>query len=251
MSRDDERQPGRGPKPLFRLLRAVLIGVGIFVLLSLLPRLLLRLEGVNLALPPMAIDDEPVYRDAKGQRINQADHDIQLGYEQARQRQTPSHAACKQDFKGFMEMGCHRLVTEQKHIPPYVPQGNWGGGKTTEACRAEVDAYWRAATQDQREQGHDQAADVWTRRNWSPDLRECDNYDNVRISKVVYEPTARLDQLLQRMATGTHATEEDRAQVRRDLALVGTFSEHPARKAYFDKADRFFLLADEQDGATP
>jgi hypothetical protein len=229
---------------MLKLLRAVVIGVIAFVLLSLLPRLLLTLNGVNLEPTPTVTEEEPIYHDKTGKRINQPDHDLLMGHDQAEAQGITSHAACKATFKGFMAMGCHRHVTEQKHIPPYVHQGNWIGGKTTAQCRAEVDAYWRAATQDQREQGDDHAADVWTRRNWGPDLQECQNYDNVRIGKVIYEPTERLDKLLLQLAEGGHATEQDKAMVRQDMLLVSTFPDHEAKRAYLDKADRFFQRAD-------
>jgi len=235
------RQPSLG---IVRLLRAVLLGVAVFVLLSFLPRLLLMWNGVNLDPAPAAVEEELVYHDKNGQRINEADHGILMGREQAQAQAITSHAACKATFKGFMEMGCHRHVTEQKHIPPYVRQGNWIGGKTTAQCEAEVNAHWRAATQDQREQGHDHAADSWTRRHWWPDLKECQNYDNVRISKVVYEPTERLEKLLGHMAQGARATEEDKAMVRQDMQLVSSFPDHQAKRSYLEKADRFFQLAD-------
>lgn len=227
---------------LVKGLRAVLIGVIVFVLLSFLPRLLLVLNGVNLSPAPAAVEDEPVYHDKDGKRINEVDHGILAGREQAQAQGITSHAACKTAFKGYLVMGCHRYMTEQKHIPPYVHQGNWNGGKTTAQCEAEVNAYWRAATQDEREQGNDRAADSWTRRSWMPDLKECQNYDNVRIGKVVYEPTARLDKLLGHMAQGARATEEDQAMVRKDMQLVSRFPDHEAKRAYMAKADRFFEL---------
>lgn len=241
----DAKPPARQPTlGIVRLLRAVLLGVAVFVLLSLLPRLLLVWNGINLGPPPTGLEDEPVYHDQNGKRINEAEHGMLLGHEQAQAQGITSHAACKTAFKGYLEMGCHRYVTEQKHIPPYVRQGNWIGGKTTAQCEAEVNAYWRAATQDQREQGHDQAAESWTRRRWWPDLKECQNYDNVRIGKVVYEPTERLDKLLGHMAQGARATEEDKAMVRKDMQLVSSFPDHEAKRTYLEKADRFFGLVD-------
>jgi hypothetical protein len=215
--------------------------------LSFMPRLLLTLNGINLDPAPPAVEEEAVYHDKNGKRINQPEHEILMGHDQAEAQAITSHAACKAAFKGFMTMGCHRYVTEQKNIPPYVRQGNWIGGKTTEQCRAEVNAYWQAVTQDQREKGDGHAADVWTRRSWSPDLQECQNYDNLRISKVIYKPTERLDKLLQQMAEGGRAMKQDKAVVRQDILLVSTYPDHEAKRAYLAKADRFFQLADGSD----
>ncbi len=230
---------------IFRLLRAVAIGVGVFALLSFLPTLLLMLNGINLNPQQAELDDEPVHYDVSGKRVNQADRDLQMGRDQAQEMGITSHAACKATFKvGLKARGCHRYVTEQKHIPHLVRQGNWIGGKTTEQCLAEVDAYWGPVVQDEREQGDDHAASSWTRRNWLPEREECQNYDNVRIGKVVYEPTARLERLLQLLAQGGRVTEQDKTVVRQDMLLVSTFPDHAAKRAYFDKVDQFFQRAD-------
>jgi hypothetical protein len=95
-------------------------------------------------------------------------------------------------------------------------------------------------TQDQRELGDEHAAATWTRKDWAPERQECQNYDNVRISKVVYEPTARLNALLEQLAQGGKVTEQDQATVRQDMALVSTFPDHAAKRAYFEKVDQFF-----------
>lgn len=225
----------------WRILRALVLGVAGFIALSLTPRLMMALEGIA---PPQAQaepEKERMILDEDGQRIHQPAQDEQRIWALAKERGYTSHAQCKQAFdRQFGQQGCDRYVTEQKHIPPHVRQGNWVGGKTTAQCRAEVDAYWRAVTQDQREMGNFHVAESWTRRTWEPEAKECQNYDNVRISWVVYEPLARLDALLAKQAQGQDITEEDKAVVRRDMALVSTYRQHKAKDAYFAKADRFF-----------
>ena len=52
----------------------------------------------------------------------------------------------------------HQYVSENKKIPPHVKQGDWGSGKTTAQCVAEVNAYYEASTQDWRERGNDRTA---------------------------------------------------------------------------------------------
>ena len=229
------------PKPtlsVFRVLRALAIGVLVFVLWSQLPRLMLVWHGIELPTQnQQALPADPTYRNASGEIIQQPEHDTQLGHDQAKALGVSRHADCKVQFKGWMERGCHQWVTEAKHIPPHVQQGNWVGGKTTAQCQAEVDAFWRAVTQDEREQGNAHAAEVWTRRSWMPERQECQNYDNVRITEVIYEPTDRLQTWLQKVEHGSSLTAEEQAALKRDLALVSTYPDHAAKRAYLVKVD--------------
>lgn len=243
-------QPGKRGW-FFRVLRAVALGLAGFMLLSWSPRLMLALNGIEPPAPPQAEpDEEPLVLDADGQRVHKPAMDELKAWAVARERGFTSHAQCKEAFTARPgRSGCDRYITEQKHIPPHARQGNWVGGKTTAQCLAEVDAYWRAVIQDQREMGNDRAADVWARRRWAPEARECQNYDNVRITRVVYEPTQRLDALLARQAQGLAITEEDRAVVRRDMALVSTYPDDKAKRAYLAKVDLFFSTSGQAASA--
>lgn len=235
---------------LWRGVRAVALGLAGFMLLSWSPRLMLALNGIEPPAPQAEPDEEPLVLDADGQRVHKPAMDEMKAWAMAKEHGFTSHAQCKDAFKAKPgRSGCDRYVTEQKHIPPHARQGNWIGGKTTEQCLAEVNAYWRAVIQDEREMGNDHAADVWARREWEPEARECQNYDNVRITKVVYEPTERLDKLLARQAQGLDITEEDKAVVRRDMALVSTYPDDPAKQAYLAKVDRFFSGSKEAASA--
>ncbi|TFW26565.1 hypothetical protein E4L96_04090 [Massilia arenosa] len=225
-----------------RILRAVLIGVAAFWLLSLLPAILLRMNGIELPQAP-AVPEEPVYHDRTGKTINRAEYDAMLGREYAAAHGIRTHAECKAQLQHLQQLACDRYVSSQKSIPPHIKQTDWASGKTTEQCRREVDAYWSALVEDLREMGDDHAAGVWTRKHWAPESAECQNYDNVRISKVIHEPQARLSAILKRLDSGGTATDEDRAMVRRDLPGVAAFPDNPYRTAYLRDADRFLQLA--------
>lgn len=244
MTNPEPHPPQKSTLGLARVLRAVAIGVGIFALLTYLPQLLWMYEGMPGPQASVPVEEEPIYRDQDGQPINEADHHLRVGQEQAKIQGITSHAACKTVFKGLQVMGCQRHVTEQKNIPPLVRQGDWSSGKTTAQCRAEVNAHWAAMTQNERELGNPHAAAVWTRRHWTPELRQCQNYDNVRIGKVIHEPTRRLDDLLLKQSQGGRVTDQDRAMVQRDMQLVSTYPDDPAKRAYLDKVDQFFVRAD-------
>jgi hypothetical protein len=234
-------EPKAKAKPtlsVFRVLRALALGVLVFVLWTQLPRLMLVWHGIELPTQnQQALPEDPTYRNASGEIIQQPDHDTQLGHDQAKALGISRHADCKVQFKGWMERGCHQWVTEAKHIPPHVQQGNWVGGKTTAQCLAEVDAFWGALTQNEREQGNARAAEVWSRRSWAPEREECQNYDHARITEVIYEPTARLEAWLQKVGHGSSLTADEQAALKHDMALVSTYPDHAAKRAYLVKVD--------------
>jgi hypothetical protein len=236
-------KPSPEPKPkptlsVFRVLRALAIGVLVFVLWAQLPRLMLVWHGIELPTQhQQALPEDPTYRNASGEIIQQPEHDTQLGHDQAKALGVNRHADCKVQFKGWMERGCHQWVTEAKHIPPHVQQGNWVGGKTTAQCLTEVDAHWSAVTLDMQEQGNAHAAEVWRYRSWAPERQECQNYDNVRITEVIYEPTERLQAWLQKVEHGSALTADEQAALKRDMALVSTYPDHAAKRAYLVKVD--------------
>lgn len=125
---------------------------------------------------------DPIYLDKQGRRINEADFHVQQGYERAEKDGITSHAECRQREQHLARLGCQRYVTEHKTFPPYVHQGNWDSGKTTAQCRDEVNAYWEAYVQEDRERGLMGSSDPFShvQENWRLELRQCENYDNFR-----------------------------------------------------------------------
>lgn len=236
-------EPRTARLTITKIIRAVLIGALAFWLLSFLQGYLV-MRAIGLPHLQEIIVDEPVYRDKSGRRINQPDFEIMSGYDAAKQKQITTHADCAIAFQHFYKSGCQKYVTEQKAFPPKIQQGNWGSGKTTVQCVAEVNAYWEPRIREEQEKGGDYAAASWTRRDWGPDLKECQNYDNVRIGKVIHEPAGRLDEILKRLEQGGRATAADRETIRRDMPGVSTYPDHEYRTAYLNRAERFFQIAD-------
>jgi hypothetical protein len=162
---------------LTRLLRAVLIGVAVFAAWTLLPALWVRWHTAPPAVPWQDTQPEPIYRDADGRRIGEADHQLLLGARHAAQAGITRHADCKVLTDKTLRAGCHRHVTEAKHLPPHIDQGDWTSGKSRAQCEAEVDAFWAPRVADQDEQGWQQAARSWTKRDWLPERERCRNYE--------------------------------------------------------------------------
>lgn len=233
---------------LGRIIRAIFIGVFLYGLMSMMPFFILKFNGVQLATNNSTEEesDEPVYHDESGKRINEPDFQIMTGYEVAKEKNIVSHAACESMEKIFNQRGCHKYVTEQKHIPPHIQQKHVDPDKTTAQCMAEVNAYYVPLIQDMREQGDNHAAGSWSRRRWTPELQECQNNDNVRISSVVYEPTSRLDDMLKKLEQGGIVSEQDKATVLKDLTGVSQFPDYPEKLAYIEKSNRFFQLANDK-----
>ncbi len=226
-----------------KVIRAVLIGALAFWALSFLQTFLV-MRAIGVPQQQEIFDDEPVHHDKAGKRINQPDFEILSGYDAAKQKQISTHAACAASFQHFFKTGCQKYVTEQKIFPPRIQQGNWGSGKTTAQCVAEVNAYWEPRIQEEQEKGGAHAAASWTSRHWGPDLKECQNYDNIRIGQVIHEPAARLDEILKRLSQGGKASEADRDTIRKDMPAVSAFPDNAYRSAYLGKVERFYRLED-------
>lgn len=233
--------------PLFRVIRAIVFGITLYMFLTYSPILFLKMNGIKFPQPQAQLEEDPVYHDKNGKIITVHEHNQTIGYDKAKKENITSHADCKELYpapnQGFLRTGCQKYVTEEKHFPKHIKQGGWDSGKTTAECEAEVRAYWEPILQDMREKGEDHAASSWSIRNFGPELHECNNYDNVRISKVVYEPMARIDAIIKKLEQGGSATPEDNETVLRDRQLVSTFPENTYTKQYFNNLDRFFKLA--------
>jgi hypothetical protein len=75
-----------------------------------------------------------------------------------------------------------------------------------------------------------------------PDLKSCENIDNVRIGSVIWEPTERLTTILARLKTGGSITAEDIETVRRDYPPATKFREDPQRTQFLALAEQLFAL---------
>lgn len=240
----EQTENSRAPA-LAKILRYALIAFFLAIIVSVVAGIV-RVSG-DLASPAdvaPALPRVQEYLDKAGNRIAESEYRIEIGYETARTKGITHHRACK-EMPSFHEAnGCHRFVTEQKHIGPYIPQRDFASGKTSAKCREEVNAHFAPLIEDMWERGEERAASVWAQKRWMPELDQCANFDNLRILKVIHEPASRLSTLMAKAETGEPITDEDRRVVKRDLAGVLEFPDHPDRSAYIERSERFFRIVD-------
>lgn len=172
---------------------------------------------------------------------NEFDLAVRQGYEWAQKNNVTSHSRCKAETKYPAASGCHRYVTEQKHIPP-TPTG-YEMYATTGDCIAAMHAYYDPLFQDMIEQGDHHAVGVWTLKRMAPDLKSCNNFDSIRILQVIYEPLERLTALLNKSQQGTPLTDDDVEVIRKDYPGVTGFKVHEKRSQYLAMAEQLFTLA--------
>lgn len=227
-----------------RIVSAVLIGVILFALLTVSPILWLKILGVSLDGPKVEQATEPVFLDGNGIPLSEARYWFVNGFDEAKRRHITDHEECNRMAKHSEAVGCHEYVTQQKRFPPHIRQGDFDSGKTTEQCRSEVAAYWSPRIEDMKERGDFDGASYSTTQEFLPEMGVCENYDNVRITKGIHEPTSRLQEILAKMKYGVIASDQDRAIVLRDLAGVSTFRDSPFKEYYLAKSQYFFQLAD-------
>jgi hypothetical protein len=232
----------KNPRSLtpWKALRAVGIGVAVFSGVMLAPVAVIKYQSYKMALSHSEGADETVYVGKDGQQQTAAEHALEAGYEAAARRKLSTHKACAALLKNIQLIGCQKYVTEHKSFPPHVQQGDWDSGKSTAQCRTEVNAYWNALARDENEKGG-----ILSPRAWQTELKDCDNYDNVRVASAVTEPNYRIDAILKRLDAGGHVTDKERETVRKDTELVMGYPENEQRKAYLYKVERFNLFADQ------
>lgn len=181
---------------------------------------------------------------------NESDLALKVGIDWAKANNIRKHSLCKEHFpavrQGLNRMGCDKQVTQVnvveviKPVPKHI---GWNDGTTTAECLAERRAYWDLVTNDMREQGDDYAASVWERKTVAPELRECANFDNIRIGDVIYQPQIRLTDILRKVRNGTTITKEERLTIQKDYPGVESFPENQYRSKYMAEVDELFKIA--------
>ncbi len=231
----------------FKIVRAVLIGVALFSVVALAPVIEMRFQSLMLTLKHARDPvEKEVFLGKDGKPISAEEHALQGGYDAAATNKITAHSGCSA-YRGMRLVGCNKYVTEHKVFPPHVVQGNFGSGKSTAKCHQEVEAYWAAVNQDEREMNGPNAPEAWPRRVWQGEWQSCANYDKIRLSDQVIEPLYRLDTILRRLDQGGRVTPGDRATVKTDTALVNAGPDSPQRKEFLEKVEKFQLYSDHQE----
>jgi hypothetical protein len=175
------------------------------------------------------------------------------GYEWARERDIRSHAQCSEQWtdenhEPYERSGCSKYVSEVKvlnNLPPLPKHDGWDDGTTTAECVAEVHAHWDPLFQDMLERGEGQLYAA-RQSDIADELRQCQNYDNVRIGRVIHQPQLRLNSILKRVKAGKPLTGRNKLTIRRDYPGVREFPEHEYRTRYLDTLKEVFAITGGQ-----
>ena len=248
----DETKEGSDKGWIRRVLRAVVIGFVIYYMMSLSIGYVMKKSRIDFG----QNGSEQKVKDLNlplGQLPpNEADLDIRKGYDWASERDVRNHAVCEAQWldanhDSLIRSGCSKYVTEQNvlKVSKPIPQRRWD--ETTAECIADVHAYWDPVIADMREKGETHAVGSWMSRNVVPALQECENLDNIRIGRVIYEPQSRIDEILKRVRNGGAITEQDKQTVKTDYPGAFGFPENSYRTQYLNSAEEFFKLAGGKD----
>lgn len=186
---------------------------------------------------------------------NSAEKAINEGYEWARQNDVRNHAQCRSrwtddDHNALQRGGCSKYVTEVNvvnKLKPIPHHESWDDGTTTAQCVAEVRAYWDPVLQDMIEQGNAQAVEAEINGSVNPALRQCNNFDNIRISHVIHEPQLRLAVILRKVKAGKSLSGRDKLTIRNDHPGVFDFPENEYRTKYLNTLEEIFSIAGGKD----
>lgn len=163
--------------------------------------------------------------------------------------QVSSHQTCREGLgKGPEALACHDYVSAQKHIPA---RPDWRSHATTRTCQAAVNAYWKPILDDWAEKLEYDVVAARIRNGLGPDLKECENIDNIRIIEAIHQPLARIDAMLTQVKAGQALDESEIAQLGQDLPQVEEFRDHKLRSLYLAQFKVLFALLGGQDAANP
>jgi hypothetical protein len=230
-------------KNIFKIIRAVIFGILLYLLITYAPIILLRALGINLGQPQAQIEDDPIYKNKQGKVVSIHEYNEMIAYDKAEKDELTSHAECKELYpnsnQGFQRNGCHRYITDQKKFSElkHIKQGDWASGKSTAQCQKEVKEYWDPIIQDRKERGEEDTS------AFNEEFYDCQHYDTARISKYVYEPRTRLDDIVRKLEQGGTVTQEDNDIIAKDRLLVSDYPENDYTIRYFNQLDYFFKLA--------
>lgn len=135
-------------------------------------------------------------------------------------------------------VGCRNYFFEHLAKPKPAGQGQYEG-MTTAECQAEVNANYEVSEQLDLETGNMRSIEVTRRRNWIPELRDCENYDKLAENTLMPHAYDRLQKLLDKMKTGHVVSDEERAEILKDFTAMSKVHEQPYKTAYFKLFDEY------------
>ena len=251
------------PKPpqsfLYKVLRAVVIGLIIYYVLGFLYMCAhINTKEIGQYLAALQhnrqANEEPfVAWNGKAPTL-ELELQRKVGYEWADVNNVRKHALCRERWVGkqlYEKGGCSQYVTKVnvldviQKLPPIKEHVSFDDGTTTAECVAERKTRWDLILNDMYESGDGYAASVDARRRAAPDIRNCDNFDNNRVYDVVQHPQLRLTEILRRVRNGGVLSNEDRLTIQKDYPGVESFppAHSDYRQNYLSEAEELFKIS--------
>lgn len=162
--------------------------------------------------------------------------DWQEGQAFAQQQSQGSFAACSRQFPlgSPQRSACFSWLEERRQYPVLPTRGDWDSGKTGAQCREEVRLHYQPQIADalDREDMH-QLQMLIGRED---DARsECRNYDAARFPRVIGEPAARVEGMIERLQRGEALSSAEQEAVAREESQARDFPAWPEREAYLER----------------
>lgn len=145
-------------------------------------------------------------------------------------------AACSRQFAlgSTQRMACFTWLQERRQYPPLPARGDWDSGKTGAQCRDEVRQHFALQISDAVDMQDMHQAHLLVERE-DDARRQCRNYDMARLPRVIREPAARLEGLIERLQRGEQPSSAEQDAVAQEERLAQDFPAWPEREAYLQR----------------
>jgi hypothetical protein len=160
----------------------------------------------------------------------------EAGYEWARQN-LPEKANLCQGAPYFV-LGCRTYFVEHLRKPKPAGMGKYEG-MTTAECIEEVNGNYEAGKAIDLEHENLHSIEVTYRRNWAPDLKDCENYDKLVESNFMPKAYARIESAIDKLKAGQIVPDDEKATVLKDFTEMSKIRQQPYTVAYMKRFDEY------------
>jgi hypothetical protein len=158
------------------------------------------------------------------------------GYEWARQNQPEKAVLCQ--GAPYFVLGCRAYFEEHLRKPKPAGLGKYEG-MTTAECIEEVNGKYEAAKALDLEHENFHSIEVTARRNWGPELKDCENYDKLAEGNFMPKAYARLESAIGKLKAGQKVPDDEQAIVLKDFTEMSKIRSQPYTVAYMNLFDEY------------
>jgi hypothetical protein len=161
-------------------------------------------------------------------------------------------AACSRQFAlgKTQRVACFSWLAERREYPPLPARGDWDSGKTGAQCREEVRQHYALQITDAVDMQDMHQAHLLIERE-DDARRECRNYDSARLPRVIREPAARLEGLIERLQRGEAPSSAELEAVAQEERGARDYPAWPEQQAYLQRLSVFRALMAAPPAAAP